>query len=191
MLVIFDLFGVVVRWSSREVVPKWAELVNRTSAEFRAMSKEAFELAETGKMSMDEFWAQLGETFEADPAQLRKILADAFEERAALNEEVVKVVLSCPERVLLSNQLPFHADECSQNGWLSYFDEVFLSFEIGYRKPAREAFEHVLSELGKSPEECVLVDDKEENVEAAKELGMRGVVFEDVGQLKKELERLV
>jgi putative hydrolase of the HAD superfamily len=55
------------------------------------------------------------------------------------------------------------------------FDTVFLSYQEGVAKPSREAYELVAERLGLQPDECVMIDDLEQNVEGAKLAGMSGV----------------
>lgn len=71
-----------------------------------------------------------------------------------------------------------------------HFENIYRSFEIGYKKPNKEAFLHVLKKIGSEPEECIFVDDLKTNVDAAKELGINGIIYKNLGQLKKDLERL-
>ena len=40
------------------------------------------------------------------------------------------------------------------------------------------------------PEEAVFLDDREENIAAAKELGMQGIVFQNKAQADAELAKL-
>jgi len=68
-----------------------------------------------------------------------------------------------------------------------YLDWSFVSCETGLRKPAAEAYEHAARALGVPPERCVFVDDRPKNVDAARAVGMRGVVFESAEQLRREL----
>jgi putative hydrolase of the HAD superfamily len=56
------------------------------------------------------------------------------------------------------------------------FDEVVLSGEHGVRKPDPAIFRLVLDRLGLAAEQCVFVDDSEENLQAASDLGMT-IVF--------------
>jgi putative hydrolase of the HAD superfamily len=55
------------------------------------------------------------------------------------------------------------------------FDTVFLSYQEGVAKPSREAYELVAERLGLQPDECVMIDDLEQNVDGAKLAGMSGV----------------
>lgn len=58
-----------------------------------------------------------------------------------------------------------------------YFSRTFVSYEIDVRKPDPRIFYFLLENTGLIPEECVFVDDKEENVSAAIKLGMQGYMF--------------
>lgn len=59
----------------------------------------------------------------------------------------------------------------------SLFDRVFTSAGAGMRKPEMAFYRHVLDDIGLAGSQVVFVDDKEENVLAARELGIRGMVF--------------
>ena len=50
-------------------------------------------------------------------------------------------------------------------------------------------FHHVLEKAGGvKPERAVFIDDMKENVEAARKVGLHGIVFTDAKQLRRELE---
>lgn len=61
---------------------------------------------------------------------------------------------------------------------LSYFDGVVVSCNIHRIKPDSEIYEYLLEKYHLIPEECFFLDDRPENVEEAKALGMDGMVFE-------------
>ncbi len=61
----------------------------------------------------------------------------------------------------------------------SDFDQVFTSGHSGMRKPDLSFYRHVLEEIKLAPEEVVFIDDKTENVLAAKSLGINSIVFDD------------
>lgn len=187
MTVIFDCFGVVVEWGSFMVVPQWAELAKVSEGEFREKAGVELERCEAGLISEEELWSRLGKAFSVEPAELKRVLNERFDKMAKLKSDVVEIVKRQKSKVVLSNQLPSHARWCRERGWFDAFDRVFVSFELGARKPAKEAYRKVLGELNVDAKECVFVDDNEENVKAAEALGMRAVKFESAGQLKREL----
>jgi epoxide hydrolase-like predicted phosphatase len=71
------------------------------------------------------------------------------------------------------------------------FEVVVDSGFVGMRKPEPEIYELTLSRLSLPAAECVFVDDLEINVNAARELGMEGIVYRDAEQAIAELERTI
>ncbi|MGF1688186.1 HAD family hydrolase [Photobacterium japonica] len=55
-----------------------------------------------------------------------------------------------------------------------YFDQVVISAYERCEKPAPEIYLTTLARIGKTPQECVFIDDRIENVEAAEALGITG-----------------
>jgi putative hydrolase of the HAD superfamily len=73
------------------------------------------------------------------------------------------------------------------------FELVVDSGFVGMRKPEREIYELTLARLGGGLtfEDCLFVDDLEVNCEAARELGMTAVRFENAEQAMDEIEQLL
>ena len=71
-----------------------------------------------------------------------------------------------------------------------HFHNIFKSFEIGHRKPDKESFLYVLKKIGATPDECVFVDDFQKNVDAANELGLKGILYTNLNQLKTDLSAI-
>ncbi|MGI5898936.1 MAG: HAD family hydrolase [Christensenellales bacterium] len=71
-----------------------------------------------------------------------------------------------------------------------HFEHCFLSYEIGRRKPDALVYRHVTDALGVSPEEILYFDDREENVRAGEQAGMKSFRVEGVGGLRKRLNSL-
>ena len=71
------------------------------------------------------------------------------------------------------------------------FDGVVLSGEVGIRKPARPIYELGAEAIGRTPAQCVFVDDLPFNLPPAEELGMAVVHHTDAATTIAELERLL
>ena len=82
------------------------------------------------------------------------------------------------------------------SGWLRsgsfapLFERVFVSGELGLVKPNADIYEHVIAELGITPDELLFVDNKSENVEGARAVGGDGHVFTDAAGLEAWLRGL-
>ena len=73
---------------------------------------------------------------------------------------------------------------------LPYFDKVYLSFEIGSRKPDKEAYLFVLNENNLKANETLFIDDKQENLDTANILGIQTLLKTEDKTLEQHLEKL-
>lgn len=71
------------------------------------------------------------------------------------------------------------------------FDAVVLSADHGVRKPDPAVFRIALDTLGVRPEECLFVDDSEENLAAALKLGFTPVLGLDEDVVARRLRELL
>lgn len=81
--------------------------------------------------------------------------------------------------------------ECGCFPFLEQVDGKVVSGFVKMVKPNVDIYEHLLVEYGLCAEECVFIDDREENVEAAQALGMKGIVFASYEQACEALEKLL
>jgi 2-haloacid dehalogenase len=71
--------------------------------------------------------------------------------------------------------------------FLDLFEDILVSGEERLAKPDPRIFELLTERSGLPPGACVFVDDKPENVEAARAAGLDGIVFVDDGTLREQL----
>jgi HAD superfamily hydrolase (TIGR01509 family) len=74
---------------------------------------------------------------------------------------------------------------------LDLFDVVFCSGDEGVIKPDPAAFNVTLERLGVKPKESVFIDDTETHVDAARRLGIYGIIFTTAEALKADLTKLL
>ncbi len=72
-------------------------------------------------------------------------------------------------------------------GILQMIDRYVVSGAEGLVKPDHRLFQVLLDRYGLKATDCTFVDDNAVNVEAARELGMTGIVFSNTENLRKEL----
>jgi len=88
---------------------------------------------------------------------------------------------------LLVNTPPKLLEYLRQEIPLNLFDEVVFSCEVGVMKPDQRIFEIMVKKLGIRIEECLFIDDSQENIESAKKLGMQTIQFKNQRDLEREL----
>ena len=92
---------------------------------------------------------------------------------------------------ILSNMQTDMAAHVRKNfAWLSHVDHQIFSCELRAIKPDPVIYRHSLSLLRIAPSETIFVDDREENIQAARAAGIQGILFESVSQLRKDLQEL-
>jgi len=104
--------------------------------------------------------------------------------------EIAKNLSDKYEVFILSNQLKFRTDYIKKNFNLSFFKDVFFSNEIGLKKPDKKIFEYLLKNIEYRPDECLFIDDSEENILVAQKFGFKTIHFLNLIQLKQELAEL-
>ncbi|GAA3723489.1 HAD family hydrolase [Salinactinospora qingdaonensis] len=91
------------------------------------------------------------------------------------------------ELALLSNAPADIAGALRRSPIVRPFSALFFSCDIGLSKPDPAIYRHVLSELASSPSETIFVDDREDNIVTAKELGIDAHHYTDAAELESFL----
>ena len=91
----------------------------------------------------------------------------------------------------LSNYSKKDYDECAESlAFMPCLDGCMVSFRVGMTKPDPRMYRHFLDQYHLKAEECVFIDDTEENVTAAGQLGFAGIVFRSYEDLLAQLNKL-
>jgi 2-haloacid dehalogenase len=69
-------------------------------------------------------------------------------------------------------------------------DAILLSSEVNVCKPHPEIYKILLKRYRLLPNESVFIDDRQENVDAAKRLGIHGILFQTAQQVREDLKGL-
>ena len=75
--------------------------------------------------------------------------------------------------------------------FLPFMDGGVFSCYVHLLKPERAIYQKICDEYGLIPQECVFIDDHEENVLAAREFGMKGIFFTEYTEAKRELDGVI
>ena len=78
----------------------------------------------------------------------------------------------------------------TQMPFLKNMDGVIFSCEVQQIKPEPPIYKTLLSRFSLKPEESVFIDDRPENCEAARKLGIHTIEFHNLKQAARELEEL-
>ena len=92
----------------------------------------------------------------------------------------------------ITNFTPAGYEQCyDQISFIERFDGCVFSFREGIVKPDPEIYKILLNRYDLKAEECVFIDDTEENVLSAQKLGFAGIVFTGYENAVAELDEIV
>ncbi|MGB6065934.1 MAG: HAD family phosphatase [Desulfomonilaceae bacterium] len=91
---------------------------------------------------------------------------------------------------ILSDQTQWLDELDRRNHFFREFDEVFNSYHLGIGKKNPLVFVKVAERLGIEPSEILFIDDNEGNVERARSVGFRTILFRDRDSFMQEIENL-
>lgn len=180
--VIFDLGRVLIDFDWSRTMSAWGlGAIPLSELQKRFLSETDFFDFETGAIAPDAFHAQV-QTFVGRPLSF-----DEF--RAAWNgvfKDELHATVELARRLhrggsvkvgVLSNTNVLHAEYLrARMPILRELPHVYCSQELGARKPDAEAYVRTLTGMNVAANRAVFVDDLEENLVAARALGMRTVL---------------
>lgn len=145
-----------------------------------------------GQIAPEKFFEKIkhGLKLDLDLASFRNFWNDIF----SLNDDIAALIKKLKPHYLLmclSNTNPWHFEFCLQRfSILRDFDFFILSYQVGKRKPDQEIYARALEEARVLPHQCLYIDDINEYIIKAQELGITGIHFTSAAQLYKELCRM-
>ena len=187
--VILDLGGVIAR-------PPTAAAFDRVRA-CCGVPVEGFEEAwyrhrlayDRGDLTAAEYWRLVGVEVDGRLDEILDLDAEAWADCEPALVEWLPALRAAGLRTALLSNMPREqwSGLAPRFAWLEHCDEVTLSFELRAAKPEERMYRHCLERLGVEPQQSVFVDDREENVDAARAIGMHALHFIGVDDLRAHL----
>ncbi|MGV6825720.1 MAG: HAD-IA family hydrolase [bacterium] len=136
--------------------------------------RSQYRLASSGEISSEAFWQSLG----IDPG-----LEAEYLEQYQLNQGFETFATHLPQSIAgcwyLSNDVSSWASGLRQRFQLDHwFDGYVISADVGARKPDPAIYQVLLERAAANAIDCIFVDDKPENLETARSLGMITILFD-------------
>lgn len=193
---LFDLGGVVIGIDFARAFRRWGASATRDPDDLRARFTfdRAYEEHERGRLDIHAYFAAVRQTLRVDLSD-RELLAGWNDIYLGVVPGMSALLGAAAERYPLyafTNSNPTH-----QSIWavrfakeLSVFRAVFVSSELGVRKPDPEAFATVADRMSLDPAAILFFDDGIENVEAAQRVGMPAVFVASSEDVREALRRL-
>jgi HAD superfamily hydrolase (TIGR01509 family) len=185
-IILFDVMGTLVTEPFSTVIPGFFQMSLDELRE--AKHPTAWIEFEEGRLTEADYVARFfrdGRPVDADA--LRACVHDAYCWIDGMQDLLVDLKAAGCEMHALSNYPAWYQliDEKLQ---LSRFlDWTFVSCKTGVRKPDPQAFLGAAATLEVDPQQCLFIDDRPVNVNAAQLVGMVAILYHSAEQLREEL----
>jgi HAD superfamily hydrolase (TIGR01509 family) len=191
--VLFDLDDVLRHFEPCDAIE--AEYgIPRGGLNDAAFDASVLDDAVTGRTSYHEWIDAIGDLLAARHGESARGAAAAFSELPDHVDDAVLAIARAVRRTcttaILTNGTTRVEAECERLALTDEFDHLFNSTRIGYAKPDRRIFEHVVGVLGVAPGECAFTDDNAHKLTGARDLGMHGIHFTGAEDLRRALRDL-
>jgi len=192
--VIFDLGNVLIDFDHTIAAKRISKFTDKTPQEIFNLFFDSglTALFEEGKITPLNFFSEVKKILNSklDYAEFLPIWNEIFflSEKNQAVYNLAKILGGRYKTALLSNINILHFDYLKKNfPVFDAFHNIITSFEMGYRKPDPLIFKKTLHLLGVLPQNAFYTDDRAEFTEKARILGIRGFVFRDAEQLRRDL----
>lgn len=193
---LFDLGGVVIEIDFGRCLARWAASAGRDADDLAARFSfdTNYEKHERGLSNATEYFATLRNSLAADLSD-EELLAGWTDIYVGVVAGIEPLLSAASARLPLyafTNSNPSHHAVWSQRFAKDFevFKTTFLSSDLGVRKPDREAFDAVVAAIGVPAGNILFFDDSIENVNGARDAGIRAVHVTSVDSVRAALADL-
>lgn len=180
-----DFFGVICS----EIAPFW--LVKYFSDnEAVAIKQTIVADADVGNISQEDMFNELSKL----TGKSGKQIENEWKELVKIDIEILDFINEYKRTqlvLLLTNASSnFVRDILQDYSLYKYFNDVFISSEERIAKPNPEFYNNVLRKTNINPNNVIMIDDNIKNVESAISVGIEGILYSTINELKTCLNKL-
>lgn len=193
--IIFDLGRVILNHRKYFMYEVFAKAFSLSLEKAKKIWHENKDLLVIGKETEEEFFTRLKKelTTKYTVWEIKQMWRKSYENEAKdINTDILNLIEKLKKTYkvyLLTDTVGLHDEFNSRRNIYSRFDRVFKSYVEKVKKPDKKAYMNVLDKIEAKAQECVFIDDLEDNVRAAEKIGMKGIVYNNFKQLKDELKK--
>lgn len=197
--ILFDLGGVIYK-HPKNVIPHVLASVYKIPLKKAIDEYAKYRLNYfTGRLATNNLIANLNRDFHVNKpiAEIKELWLKYYKKLAIPDRNMLRLLRKLRKNyrvILFTNTTQMNDLFNNKSGIYNYFDDLFLTFKMGVGKPEVASFNYVLRRIKFKPEECLFIDDKEDNINAASKLSFQTILFnilkENAGILEQKLKEL-
>ena len=189
---LFDLGKVIIDFSMDSMLQELCASCSQPATEFERVLQDPdlVRRYESGQITTRQFYEHLCDLggLQLNFARFSQLWSSVFAD-LLISEELLRELRRRYPLILVSNTNESHAKHLSDRyPVLDYFDEKIFSFQVGAMKPDPRIYEFAIAASGRRAEALFFTDDREENVQGARKLGIHAHQFRSEDRLVAALQ---
>lgn len=197
--VVFDFGQVLINLDYPKVIGGFSKVANKNQDEIKEMVVTApvLQAFEVGEISPDVFRSEintlLGTTLEDE--ELNNIWNSMLKDLPKWRMDLLERVNNRFNTFVLSNSNIIHEEAfdkmiletTGKPNLHAFVSKCYFSHDIGLRKPDEECYQYLIDDAGLNPESTLFLDDRLDNIEGARSVGLKTIQILNADKQLKEI----
>jgi putative hydrolase of the HAD superfamily len=191
--VIFDWGGVLIEDPAPALFKYCANALGVSEKQYIIAFDICMNDFQTGTVTEQQFWTNMTKRLKAPMPKTDSLWTEAFTAAYRPRREMFSLAsrlrkAGCKTAILSNTEKP--VVEIINKQKYDAFDVTVLSCLEGTAKPERKIYDLTLDRLGIPAGQALFIDDKQPNIDGAKQAGLQTILFENTCNFKKEIAGL-
>ena len=188
--VIFDWGGVLIEDPAPALFKYCAKALGVSEEQYIIAFDICVNDFQTGAVTEQQFWTNMTKRLKVPMPKANSLWSDAFAAAYIPKQEMFSLAsrlrkAGCKTAILSNTEKP--VAELINKLKYDAFDVTVLSCLEGTAKPGRKIYDLTLDRLGIPARQALFVDDRQANIDGAKQAGLQTILFKNTEKFKKDI----
>jgi putative hydrolase of the HAD superfamily len=188
--VIFDWGGVLIDDPAPALFKYCAKALGVSEEQYVIAFDICINDFQTGAVTEQQFWMNMTKRLKSPMPKADSLWTEAFMAAYRPRQEMFSLAsrlrkAGCKTAILSNTEKP--VVEIINKQKYDAFDVTVLSCLEGTAKPERKIYDLTLYRLGIPARQALFIDDKQENIDGAKQAGLQTILFKSTEKFKKDI----
>lgn len=189
--ILFDWGGVLIGNPDQGLMEYCANALGTKADILKPVFSQYEPLFQRGEIYEHNLWVSVCDKLEINLPASTSIWKDAVKSAFIDKQETHQLLQTLKQNdyktgFLSNTEIPA-VEHFLEKKYDQFFDALIFSCIEKTAKPEEKIYQIALDKIEVKPEEAVFIDDKAVNIEMARKIGMNGIVFKSIDQVKEEL----
>lgn len=146
-----------------------------------------------GTISEKKAVSSISKNLKITEKKLKKLFFKSYKKNFKTNRELYRFAFNLKKKgykiAILSDQWHLSKKTLVPEKYEKKFDVSIISCDVGLRKPDPKIYKLILKKLKLPAKNCIFIDNREWNLEPAKKLGIKTILFKENKQVFREIKK--